>query len=168
MRLPACLLLLLLVGAGCAGYRLGPTGGYAASDRSIQVNPFFNQTLEPRLTDAVTQQLRKQLQNDGTFRLSTHGRADISVSGVITRYERVAMSFASGDVATGTDYRVGITAQVTAREITSGRTLLDRPVSGFTLVRVGNDLTSAERQALPLLAHDLARNITSLLADGSW
>ena len=168
MRISALLLVVSLLGGGCAGYRLGPTGGYAAGDRSIQVNPFFNQTIEPRLTDAVTQQLRKQLQQDGTFRLSTHGRADISVSGVITRYERVAMSFASGDVATGTDYRVGITAQVTAREITSGRTVLDRPVTGYTIVRVGNDLTSSERQALPLLAQDLARNITSLLADGSW
>jgi hypothetical protein len=37
-----------------------------------------------------------------------------------------------------------------------------------TLIRVGSDLTSAERQALPLLAADLARNITALLADGTW
>jgi hypothetical protein len=35
-------------------------------------------------------------------------------------------------------------------------------------VRVGNDLTSAERQALPLAADDLARSITALLADGTW
>lgn len=168
MRLAAILLVVLLVCGGCAGYRLGPTGGYAAGDRSIQVNPFHNQTLEPRLTDTVTQQLRKRLQQDGTFRLSTHGRADISVSGVITRYERVAMSYASGDVATGTDYRVGITAQVTAREVTTGKTIVDRPVTGYTIVRVGNDLTSSERQAMPLLAQDLAKNITSLLADGSW
>ena len=39
---------------GCAGYRLGPTGGFAAGEKSIQVMPFSNQTLEPRLTDAVT------------------------------------------------------------------------------------------------------------------
>jgi hypothetical protein len=78
------------------------------------------------------------------------------------------MSYASGDVATGTDYRVGITAQVTAREVTTGKTIVDRPVTGYTIVRVGNDLTSSERQAMPLLAQDLAKNITSLLADGSW
>jgi hypothetical protein len=29
-------------------------------------------------------------------------------------------------------------------------------------------LTSTERQALPRLAGDLAKNITALLADGSW
>jgi hypothetical protein len=29
-------------------------------------------------------------------------------------------------------------------------------------------LTDAERQALPLLAEDLARNITALLTEGAW
>ena len=41
-------------------------------------------------------------------------------------------------------------------------------IGAHTLVRVGSDLTSAERQALPVLAEDLARNITSILVDGSW
>jgi hypothetical protein len=41
-------------------------------------------------------------------------------------------------------------------------------VTGYTLLRVGSDLTSAERQALPLLAADFARQVTALLADGSW
>jgi hypothetical protein len=46
--------------------------------------------------------------------------------------------------------------------------LFDRPVTGSTLIRVGSDLTSAERQSLPLLAEDLAKNVASLLADGGW
>ena len=40
--------------------------------------------------------------------------------------------------------------------------------AGMTLVRVGPDLQSTERQALPLLATDLANNVTALLVDGSW
>ena len=39
---------------------------------------------------------------------------------------------------------------------------------GRTTLRPGADFSSAERQAVPLLAEDLARNITSLLVDGSW
>jgi hypothetical protein len=35
-------------------------------------------------------------------------------------------------------------------------------------MRTGADLVSDERQALPLLAADLAKNIISQLADGSW
>ena len=39
---------------------------------------------------------------------------------------------------------------------------------GYTLVRIGSDLTSTERQALPLLAGELAKRVTALLADGNW
>jgi hypothetical protein len=55
-----------------------------------------------------------------------------------------------------------------ARERVSGKVLFEREVHGATLMRVGSDLASAERQALPLLATDLARHITSLLVDGGW
>lgn len=153
---------------GCAGYRLGPTGGFSAGDKSIEVMPFSNQTLEPRLTDAVTAQLRKQLQHDGTFRLATHGDADIVVTGIITKYNRHELSFQPADTLTARDYRLSMTAQVTARERISGKVVIDQEITGYTLLRVGPDLVSAERQGLPLLANDLAENITSRLADGSW
>ena len=165
--LSACLV--LLVSGGCAGYKLGPANGLTAGEKTIQVNPFSNQTLEPRLGDAVTIALRNGLQRDGTFRLSTHGRPDVAVSGVITRYNRQELSFLPKDVLTVQDYRVSLTAQVTAREVNTGKVLLDGvEVKGYALVRVGSDLTSAERQAKPLMAEDLARNVTALLVDGSW
>jgi hypothetical protein len=153
---------------GCAGYKLGPTNGFAAGEKSVQVQPFVNQTLEARLTDAVTAQLRKEFQRDGTFRLASHEDGDIVVTGVITAYERREMSFNSKDTLTVKDYRLTITAQVKAKDQSSGRMLLDRPVRGYTLVQVGNDLTSSERQALPLLAQDLAKNVAELLVDGTW
>lgn len=165
---------LLLIGcvavaiSGCAGYRLGPSNGQTAGEKTVQVIPFTNHTPEPRLGDAVTAQLRKQLQRDGTYRLATHDTGDIVVSGTLTRYYRHELSFVPNDIATARDYRVRLTAQVTARERSTGKMLLDQPVTGYTLIRVGSDLTSTERQALPLLAEDLARQITALLADGSW
>jgi hypothetical protein len=57
---------------------------------------------------------------------------------------------------------------VTAVDRTSGKVLVDREVGGRTTIRIGPDLTSAERQAAPNLAEDLARNITSVLVDGTW
>jgi hypothetical protein len=153
---------------GCAGYRLGPSNGLEAGAKTIQVNPVSNQTLEPRLGDALTSQLRKQLQQDGTFRLSTSDGSDIVVSGVITDYHRIELSFLPSDNLTVKDYRVSMTAKITARERTSGKVLLDQPVTGFTIIRVGSDLTSTERQALPLLAADLAKTVTARLVEGSW
>ena len=160
--------LVALGGSGCAGYKLGPVNGLTAREKSVQVNPFDNKTLEPRLTDAVTSQLRKQLQRDGTYQLASHNDGDIVVNGSVTRYVRQEVSFSSSDILTVLDYRLELRAQVTARDRSSGKLILDQPVTGTTLIRVTTDLTSAERQALPLLAADLAKNVTALLAEGGW
>ena len=45
---------------------------------------------------------------------------------------------------------------------------MDRDVKGHTLVNVGPDFASSERQAEPLLAANLAQNITELLTEGAW
>jgi Lipopolysaccharide-assembly len=156
-----------ILASGCAGYQLGPTAG-PAGETSVQINPFLNRTLEPRLTDAVALQLRKELQRDGAYRLASHDDGDIVVSGTITRYDRLEVSFEPNDVLTVRDYRLQLTAQIGAFDRRSGKVLLDQQVKGVTLVRVGTDLISSERQALPLLAEDLAKNVTRLLADGSW
>lgn len=164
--LPVLLGIALL--AGCAGYQLGPVNGQPAGERSIQVVPFANRTPEARLADAVTSAVRKELQRDGTFRLVTREAGDLILTGSLTRYERREVSLTPNDVATARDYSLSLTAQVSARERHSGRVLFDQPVTSVTLVRVGPDLPSTERQALPLLATELARRITALVAEGGW
>jgi hypothetical protein len=154
--------------AGCAGYRLGPVNGEIAGEKSIEILPFNNQTLQPRLGDAVTQALRERLQTDATYHLATHGDGDIVVTGVITRYNRQGLGYLNNDVTTTVNYRVNVTAHVVARERATGRVLLDKNVTGYTLVDVSTDLTDAERQAAPLLAEDLAQNIAELLTEGAW
>lgn len=167
LRFLAAAVMMLL--AGCAGYHLGPVKpGVRAGEESIEVLPFNNQTLQPRLGSALTQALREQLQTDGTYRLATRGAGDVVVTGVITSYGHRAVSFLSSDVSTPGDYRVTMTAHITAREHTTGKVLLDKNVTGETLVHVGSDLMNSERQAIPLLAHDLAQNITELLTEGGW
>lgn len=165
---PLFVLCLCLILSGCAGYQLGPTNGLVAGEKSVQITPFINETLQPRLTDYLTSQLRKELQKEGTYRLVTHGDADVILSGRMTRYESAEVTLSSTDILTVRDFRLVLTAQVTARERSTGRVILDQPVSGSTLIRVGPDLSSAERQAMPLLAGDLAKNVTALLAEGKW
>ena len=130
--------------------------------------PVRDQTLEPRLGEAVTAALRKSLQRDGTYQLATRGDADLIVNGEITRYNRFQMSYQTNDVRIARDFRVTVTAHVTARERSTGAIVLDRVVTGFTPVRAGSDLASSEREALPLLAQDLAKNVATLLVDGTW
>jgi hypothetical protein len=170
MRLPEFLALAAGAAllAGCAGYHLGPVNGAVAGEKSVEVVPFNNQTLQPRLGDAVTRALRERLQTDGTYHLATREPGDVVVSGVITRYNREGLSYLNNDVTTTENYQVGITAHVVARERATGKVLIDKNVNGYTLVHVGTDLADSERQSLPLLAEDLARNITGLLTEGAW
>ncbi len=153
---------------GCAGYRLGPTGGQTAGARSIQIQPFFNRTLEPRLGEAITTALRKEIQRDGTYTLASHADGDLVVSGDILSYQRGQISFLPTDITTGRDYRLTFTAHVVVRDRITGRVVYEDDLTGATLMRAGDDLPSAERQTLPVLAEDLARQITAALTDGKW
>ncbi|MEO6036456.1 MAG: LptE family protein [Verrucomicrobiota bacterium] len=166
-RFLVCLPAILLF-ASCAGYQLGPTNGLGAGEKSVQINPFQNETLEPRLIEPVTLEIRRRVQQDGTYKLATHGDSDLIVNGVITRYERSPLSFQARDVLTVRDYNLTITVHIVAIDRSTGKTTADRLVRGRTTVRVGNDLASAERQAIPLVAADLARNAVSAIADGKW
>ena len=163
------LLLPLLLLYACAGYRLGPTGGQTALEKSVQVRFFANRTLQPRLEEPVAQALRRTLQQDGTFRLvSRRDDADVVVDGTLTDYERVAMAFQPRDLVSVKEYELRLRAHVVARQRLSGAVVLDAEIKARTTVSVGDDLSSVERQAIPLLAEDLARNITTALAEGSW
>jgi len=162
------LLVVLIACAGCAGYRVGPVSGDVAGDRSIEVTPFASKVIEPRVGDAVTTSLRRQLQQEGTFRLNTRGEADIVVTGAVIEYDRSSLSVQPEDILTPRDYRLRIRAHVMARDRTSGRVLLDRDVLGITTLRITSDLSSGERQAIPQATEDLARNITALLTEGAW
>lgn len=160
-----CLVVML---CGCGGYRVGPTNGLAAGEKSIQINLFRNETFEPRLTTIVGHALRKSIQRDGTYRLETQENPDIVVNGVLTDFIRSPLTFDPRDTLTVRDFSIVLKAKVNAIEKSTGKVLLDREVTGRTILRMGQDLASAERQAAPLLAEDLARNITSLLTDGTW
>lgn len=153
--------------SGCA-YRLGPTNGETAGAHSVEVQPFQNKTLEPHLTDYMENSLRKRLQDDGTYKVDTHDEGDIILSGVITSYERTPLTFQPTDVITVVDYQIAITAQVTARNRSTGKVIFEKQVKGRTTLRIGNDLTSSERAVLPLLTDDVAKKAVALLVDGEW
>lgn len=159
---------LILMLAGCAAYQLGPTNHRIAGAQSIQVNPFVNQTIEPRLTVAIGNALRKDLQQDGTYQLDTHDTGDIIVNGTITKFNRTYLSFDPKDVVTPRDYQLEVTALVVATERSTSKVVMSRIVSGHATIRVGSDVNSAENRAVPLLAENLAKKASSLLTDGDW
>ena len=86
----------------------------------------------------------------------------------ILHYEKIGETFVPRDTLTVRDYRINLIAHVTAYDRISGKNIVNRDIRGHTTVQPGGDQSSAERQALPLLTEDLARNITSALVDGEW
>jgi len=162
------LIILAVAAGGCAGYKLGPTNGVAAGSRTVKFKPFINRTQDPRVTEYLSTSLRKQLQQDGTYRLETSGSPDIIVSGEITRLDRSGLSYQAGDVLTPQEYTLTMQARVVAVNVNTGKTYINRLVQGSTYIRIGNDETSAERQAIPVLTDNVARNAISLLVDGAW
>jgi hypothetical protein len=159
---------LAVLGAGCAGYQLGPTGGQEAGARSVQINPVQNATLQPGLGPSLSQALRKQVQRDGTFILDTKGGGDVVVNCEVVDYRRRGIAYQPNDTLTAADYELMAEVRVVATDRRNGREILNKQVRGRTTIRIGTDQTSAERQAMPILAENLAYNITVLLVDGEW
>ena len=168
MRIAALSLAAAVLLTGCAGYKLGPSNGLEAGSRTVQINPPVNKTSEPRLGEELNHELRRQIQRDGTYRLATREDGDVVVTTTIMEYNRSGETFLKRDTLTARDYRIHLVALVTAYDRVTGKNIVNRKVTGRTLVRIGSDQAAAERQALPLLTEDLARVITSALADGEW
>ncbi len=158
----------LLLLAGCAGYVLGPSNGLAVGSRSVKVNLFRNDTPEPRLSEAIATSIRRGIQREGTYKLETHADPDVILDGVITKFDRAGVSFQPNDILTVRDFYLTINARVKAYNVKTGEVLFDQEVYGRTTIRVGPDLASAERQAVPLLAEEMSHSVVSLLADGKW
>ena len=162
----AAVLAVLMGSAGCAGYRLGPVNGAVAGARSVQVKFFENETLEPRLIAAVNHSLRQQLQQDGTFRVESEG--DLVVSGVLKNFTRNGVNYKPDDILAVQDYSLQLTAQVTVTDRVTGKVMVERDIVGSSLVRVSTDFASGQRQAIPLIANQIALRATSVIADGEW
>ena len=161
-------LAMLLWGSGCVGYVAGPTNGLAAGSRSIRVEFFENETLEPRLVVAVNRALKRNLQQDGTYTLETQEQADLVVSGQLTKFLRNGISYTPGDSLVVQDYSMQLTVRIKVSDRATGQVVYEGDVTGQSTVRVGDDLTSGQRQAIPLIADHLARQATSLIVDGHW
>ena len=159
-------LLCAWLAAGCAGYRIGPVSnpGY----KSVAVPVFKNKTLIPQLEAQITNGVIKRLQADGTLQVDSKENADVILVGEIVRYRRQELRTSRDDSNQPREYRITIEARVEAHDRVSGMTVLKpTTVSGNAATFIGSDLQTAEYQALPFIADDLAQRVVSLLVE-NW
>jgi hypothetical protein len=160
------LLLPALLFQGCAGYQLGPaTPGYLRQVHSIAIPMFANTTLTPRLEGLVTSTVIKQFQQDGTFRITNADVADATLKAEVVSVGRNPARSLRGNVLSTTEFFLTINVKYTliGRD---GKALGSGGVSGSTSFFVGQDVSTDERQALPLAAEELARHLVSQLSEG--
>ena len=153
--------------SGCLGYHVGPVKPYYLRDvHTIAVPTFENKTLLPRIEVLVTDTVIKQFQQDGTFRIGSEANADATLKAEITRVERSPSRFVRGNVLATSEFTLLLHVKYSL--IGKNGQVLTQPseVIGSTSFFVGTDVTTDERQALPLATEQLATNLVSQLSEG--
>jgi Lipopolysaccharide-assembly len=153
--------------SGCLGYHVGPVKPYYLQDvHTIAVPTFKNRTLVPRIEVLVTDTLIKQFQQDGTFQITNEDKADATLNGEIIRITRVPARSVRENVLATTEFALALTVKfsLTGRD---GKLLPGGgEATGNTTFFVSSDVTTDERQALPLATEDLATRLVAQLSEG--
>jgi hypothetical protein len=162
--------------SGCLGYHVGPVKPYYLRDvHSIAVPTFKNRTLVPRIEVLVTDTVIKQLQQDGTFRVASGDKADATLVGEIDQIVRAPARSVSGNVLATSEFSLTLSVkysltgkngeQLAAASQAIGTTSFFVTGAGTSDVTTG-DVTTDERQALPLATEDLATRLVSQISEG--
>ena len=153
--------------SGCAGYRLGDVKPNHLRDvRKIAVLNFRNNTFNPRVETLVTNTVIKQFQQDGTYQITTPEEADAILDGVVSGISRNPTRSVRGNVLATNEFNLGLTIGYTLRDKKGAPLVGPGSISGGTSFFVGTDVTTDERQALPLAAEDLATRLVSQISEG--
>jgi hypothetical protein len=152
---------------GCAGYRIGEIKPHALREiRTIAVPTFQNESFLPRVEVLITNTVIKQLQNDGTYRIASEENADAVLRATIKSVTRAPRRAVSGNVLATTEFDLGLAVVYTLVGRNGQPAARSGTATGNTSFFVGGDVTTDERQALPLAAEDLATRLVSQLSEG--
>jgi Lipopolysaccharide-assembly len=152
---------------GCLGYHVGPVKPYYLRDvHTIAVPTFTNRTLVPRIEVLVTDTVIKQLQQDGTFQITNGDKADATLTGEISRISRLPARSVRGNVLATTEFSLWLVVKYSLTGRDGKQLVPPNDATGTTSFFVSSDVTSDERQALPLATEDLATRLVSQISEG--
>jgi hypothetical protein len=158
---------LCLALSGCLGYHVGPAKPYYLRDvHTISVPTFKNRTLVPRVEVLVTDTVIKQLQQDGTFRITGSDNADATLNGEIYRIVRLPARSVRGNVLATTEFNLALSVRYSLTGRNGEALAPASDASGSTSFFVSSDVTTDERQAMPLATEDLATRLVAQLSEG--
>jgi len=159
MKLRTLLLALpMLMLWGCAGYRW--TSTVPEELRTVAVPVFQNVSKLAELGPATTQYTLREFQREGTFSIRRSGDSAIEVQGTIKSVDFRAIAYDRGYGMRAGEYRCIATCEASIVDKDRGKVLLDKRVyKAETTISVQGDLLTAQRNCVPRLAAELARQI---------
>ena len=114
------------------------------------------------MTDTVI----KQFQQDGTFQITSDDKADATLSGEISHINRLPARSVRGNVLATTEFNLALSVKFSLTSRDGERLAGPNEVTGNTSFFVSSDVTTDERQALPLATEDLATRLVTQLSEG--
>lgn len=153
--------------SGCLGYHIGPVKPYYLRDiHTLSIPTFKNQTLLPRIEVLVTSTVVKQFQQDGTFQIRGDEDADATLKGEIISIDRSPSRSVRGNVLATVEFVLVMHVKYTLIGRNGNTISPAADAIGTTSFFVGTDVTTDERQALPLATEDLAKRLVTQLSEG--
>lgn len=173
MRFALILPFAALVLSSCAGYHVGPIKPTRmAKVNTIAVPSFKNETLLPRVEVLLANVLIKQFQQDGTYKIVRDNDADVIVQGHLEQIVRNPARSVRGNVLLTREYILTLRCRYDVTDRRTGARLYSSSANGQTSFfvtgtdTIASDLTQDERQAFPIAAEQLAKDIVSHLSEG--
>jgi hypothetical protein len=168
--IPPALAVLL---SGCAGYHIGPVKPARFDGvKTLAVNTFRNDTLQPRVEVLLANAIIKQIQQDGTYKVADEGNADALLEGTLEEIRRRPSRYVRGNVLQTREYTLQIRVRYKITQRGTGKLLDERTVAGNTSFFVSGsgsiaaDVNQDELQAFPLAAEELAARLVSQISEG--
>ena len=164
--------------SGCLGYHIGPAKpNYLGDVHTIAIPTFENKTLVPRIEVLVTDTVIKQFQQDGTYKIANGDKADATLKGEISRVSRSPARSVVGNVLATSEFNltlhvkyrlVGLDGKVLGQvgDVVGTTSFFVSSSSTTSNQQVLGDVTTDERQALPLATEELAKRLVTQLSEG--
>ncbi|MEM9479353.1 MAG: LPS assembly lipoprotein LptE [Verrucomicrobiota bacterium] len=152
---------------GCAGYKLGPVKPTElAHIETLAVPTFLNDTLEPRISVMVTNQVIKTLQNDGSYKVASLENADAVMRGRIEVIDRRQARGARTEVLRTRELEVTVNIQFAIEHAETGAVLSKGVSRGHSTVFLDPNFQLSERQAIQKASEEAARRLVSSISEG--
>lgn len=154
-----------LILAGCA---YTPKSILPEHIKRIDVGTFENKTFKYGLEDKLTDAVIGEFIVDGRLKVVSQARADALLTGVITEYVRVPLSYDANDLAE--EYRVYLRVDVTMKDLTTGEVIwTQKGMEGSDSYWVSDKAdrpVETEEEGIQRAVDDLARDIVNRAIEG--